>query len=132
MMKMGRPTVSIMTGIDGAKGSLRFMDHNRDDGHVCKVFARPIYFNGWTVSDGHKINGNFFEVDNNKDYLIAVWKFDNEKHYLVNLMTSKRFDTSRNASMCPRLDVMLRCFMSQIFLPGKVSKTINYTYPNNA
>lgn len=101
------PTVNIFAGLHGQDASLRF-----DEGGV----SRPS-LNGWSCHDN--------EVDNSDNFLVTVWKFTDGNCHFVNLF-SKRNWPANSSENWPRLDVMLRCFLSQIFIAQKVTKTATY------
>lgn len=125
---MGRPIVNIFAGTGDEDAEITF------DNLKQSTATLP---NGRRVHDPEELDVISNEVDNNgnvvfeqgDEYLIACWKFtDNEAHF-VNLITPKKRPV-RSDVKWPRLDVMLRCILSQIFIVNKVSKTINYITTN--
>jgi len=92
------PTVNIFAGLHGQDASLRF-----DEGGV----KRRKNLNGWGCHDN--------EVDGSDNFLIAVWKFTDGNCHFVNLFSKRNWPANSSESW-PRLDVMLRCFLSQIFI----------------
>ena len=113
------PTVNMFAGTGGEKASLRM------DGasFICERHAIERQdINGWWI-DTPKNDG--MEVDDKDNFLAAVWKFTDGNAKMVNLFSRK--DWPANASETwPRLDVMLKCFLSQIFIAQRVTKKNSY------
>lgn len=69
------------------------------------------------------------------NYLVAAWKFDDYSSRIVNLFSYREYcgpnNTKGSSVSYPRLDVMLRCFLSQIFIPKKTKKLHYYITTNN-
>lgn len=64
-----------------------------------------------------------------RNYLAAVWKFDDYKSRIVNLFSYKQYTKGNLKGKdldYPRLDVMLKCFLSQMFIPQKIKKAYPY------
>lgn len=101
------PTVNIFAGVGGQDASLRFSGSG----------LSRIDRNGWNCGDS--------EVDSKDNFLIAVWKFTDGNCHFVNLFSKRDWPANKDAAW-PRLDVMLRCFLSQIFIAQKVTKTATY------
>lgn len=101
------PTVNIFAGVNGQDASLRFDApgfHRRNR-------------NGWDCGSE--------EVDTKDNFLAAVWKFTDGNCHFVNLFSKRDWPANKSVAW-PRLDVMLRCFLSQIFIAQKVTKTATY------
>lgn len=69
------------------------------------------------------------------NWMIAVWKFTDGRGKFVNLASIGDFDNKefnyldRNSSEV-RLDIKLRCFLSQIFVPQKMTLSTSYITTN--
>ena len=113
------PTVNMFAGTGGQKGSLRFVSPYAGDtfGNADPFRRRSI--NGWDHDDEYR------EVDGSDNYLIAVWKCTDGNAHFVNLITQKQWPVDATEEW-PRLDVMLKCFMSQIFIAQKTTKKNSY------
>lgn len=64
-------------------------------------------------------------VDTEGDWLGAVWKMTDNQHEMVDLFTKRTWEASSNAKW-PRLDIMLRCFLSQIFIAQRTKRKLSY------
>lgn len=107
------PTVSIMTGIGGDYGSLWMKGASRRSGS---------YMGGWSCGKN--------EVDGGDNFMIAVWKFDNGYSRIVNLFSPRTWKAQSGIAW-PRLDVMLKCLLSQVFILQQVTKNGKYITTNN-
>lgn len=127
---MGRPTTNIFAGVHGEDAELCFdnltgssaivpgtVDHHVQDSTELDILS------------GSGENGGKFLDYQDDNYLVACWKFTDSEARFVNLITPKTRPV-RSDVKWPRLDVMLRCILSQIFIVNKVSKTVNYVTTN--
>lgn len=128
---MGRPITNIFAGIHGEDAELCFDDLKASTEVIPGT-------NGHHVQDGTELNmlsasgengGTFLDYQGD-NYLVACWKFTDSESRFVNLITPKTRPV-RSDVRWPRLDVMLRCILSQIFIVNKVSKSVNYVTTND-
>lgn len=108
------PTVSILAGQDGQDASLWVDSKNNNVKRVSR--------GGWSCGKN--------EVDGSDNFLAAVWKFSNGYSRMVNLFTPRTWKAQATETW-PRLDVMLKCFMSQIFIMQNVSKNGKFITTNS-
>lgn len=124
---MNRPMTNIFAGINGEAAELEFAGLDR----------RHVAANGFDFidTDDGEEGGHFLNYQSD-DYLVACWKFSDGETRFVNLATRKywssdsshSFHTSSNT--WPRLDVILRCLISQLFVVGWTTKQASYISPN--
>jgi hypothetical protein len=69
------------------------------------------------------------EVDGGDNFLVAVWKFTDGMSRFVNLWSARTWKANATESW-PRLDIMLRCFLSQIFVAQRTTKKEEYITTN--
>lgn len=72
------------------------------------------------------------EVDNEDNFLLATWKDRNGIPYVINLGSQKTSSNSISTSGIIRLEMMLKCFLSQMLVAKKSSKTVNFVGPNSS
>lgn len=115
------PTVNMMCGI-GARADLAFQRLQ----NLNLVIKRDNAGTGnWPRAEKEN------EVDKDADYIVAVWKFTDGVSRLVDLFSRRSWEASSSINW-PRLDVMLRCFMSQIFIAKRLTKTTSYITTNSS
>lgn len=116
---MGKPMTNIFVG-----------SYMGEDAEIC--FDR-LKKNTQSEITGGQINfvsgegenlGNFLDYQGG-NWMVACWKSVDGEAILVNLETPKTLPVKSNV-VWPRLDVMLRSILSQIFLVNNVNKTMNY------
>lgn len=139
--RMGNPTVNIFacSASEAQDGSLGLKTSHAQS----PTWKRWQGFKGWTCSD------NAAEIDNKDNWAAAVWKFTDGNCRLVNLFcqrtwplngeswTSSNYPGNGPSSLnspevrC-RIDRILRCVMSQLFIAKSVTKSASYvtTDPN--
>lgn len=114
---MGKPMTNIFGGINGEYSELTFSG------------------TGQTAA-GNSLWLNTTLVNQDDDYLIACWKFNDGDTRFVNLMSRKYGSSDETHPFAtrfnkwPRVDVMLRSILSQIFVVGWVTKGVDYILPN--
>lgn len=115
---MGKPMTNIFAG-----------SYMGEDAEICfKGLQRNtncglISYCDFPSSDGE--NGGHFLDYQGGNWMIACWKFTDGECRLVNLETPKDL-TAKSNVVWPRLDVMLRSILSQLFLVNNVDKTMTY------
>lgn len=72
------------------------------------------------------------EVDNEDNFLLATWKNKNGISYVINLGSQKTSSPSVNTSGIIRVEMMLKCFLSQMLVARRSSKTVNFVGPNSS
>lgn len=117
---MGKPMTNIFGGINGDQSELTFY--------------------GTMLTNAGGDNGFDFDgptlIDQDDHYLIACWKFNDGDTRFVNLMSRKYWSADPDHPFAtrfnkwPRVDVMLRSILSQIFVVGWVTKEADYISPN--
>ena len=75
---------------------------------------------------------NKSEVDSEDNFLLATWKDKDGIPYVINLGSQKTSSNSTNTSGIIRLEMMLKCFLSQMLVAKKSQKTINYVGPDSS
>jgi hypothetical protein len=100
---MGKPMTNIFAGSHGLEGRIYF----RGIGTVRSVQTGMRYPNSGEWDEGQ-------ELDDGDNFAIACWKFTDGETRLVNLLTSK-YAPVESTARWPRVDVMLRCILSQLF-----------------
>lgn len=119
---MGRPMTNIFSGDHGEDAELEFDGLRKNDSVVRGEDS--MYF----ISDDGENGGNYMDYQND-NFLIACWKFTDGDIRFVNLET-KRDIQAKSTQKWPRLDVMLKCILSQIFLVNRVTKKAEYVTTN--
>lgn len=131
---MGDPMTNIFAGDHGEDGELTF-NYLRENTHVLQTTGNtPPSPNEMDFISSDIDNGGNEICHQNDNYLIACWKFADGDTRFVNLATPRipwnnrtsKENFLKNATRWPRLDVMLRCILSQIFVVNKVNRTVNY------
>jgi hypothetical protein len=126
---MNNPMTNIFAGVRGDNAEIEFRRLLKRDNIKDNLGLRDddddFGLGGCVIIDGTDAD----------DYLIACWKFTDGNARFVNLITRKDgTDGSggvKNAkSEWPRVDVMLRCILSQLFVVDKISKSATYIAPN--
>lgn len=79
---------------------------------------------GWGTSEGYAQY-----IDDSDDWMVAVWKFSDGFSRFVNLFSKRTWKADVNQDW-PRVDIMLRCFLSQIFIAQKSTMTTEYKTTN--
>ena len=118
---MGNPMTNMMAGTGGDDAELAFGRLNRNNDVADQMHMISPHTAGG-ISDGY--GGNYLDYEDD-DYIIACWKFTDGDIRFVNLIT-KREAPVKSSAEWPRLDVMLRCLLSQLFLVNRVNKTVKY------
>lgn len=117
LASMGDGIIGIFGGNDCDHASLRY-GYNKNNG-------LPYSGGAWYKHDS--------EVDNEDDFLLATWKDKDGVPYVVNLGSQK---TSSNSVSTKegviRLEMMLKCFLSQMLVAKRSSKTVNFVGPNSS
>jgi hypothetical protein len=57
---------------------------------------------------------------------MGVWKRSDGDYALINMATKKQFNTTRK-----RIDLMLKCILSQLLIARNVSVDIKYVAPDS-
>lgn len=120
LTSMGEGVIGIFGGHDYDHGSLGY--ENVD------------YKSGGGAWYKHKFHGKS-EVDNEDNFLLATWKDRNGISYVINLGSQKTTSSNVNQSSSTgliRLEMMLKCFLSQMLVAKKSSRTINFVGPNSS
>lgn len=112
------PDVNILAGTDGQDASLRVLGTL-----FGPTVKRVKNFGGWIFDNNNEVTGQ-------DGFLIAAWKFDTGNVGMINLFSTKDWKAEAALSY-PRLDVMLKCFMSQVFIVQNVTKTGKYITTND-
>lgn len=110
---MGNGTIGIMAGCDGDNASYR------------------VHCNG---AGTYAWYGKEKEIDSEDNFLIAVWRCIDGNHYVINL-ASQKTDVTKHpvpSGKRARVDLMLRCFLSQMLIAKRVTENIYYVGPNMA
>lgn len=126
---MSNPMTNIFSGIRGQEAELCF-DGTED-------WRNDTPDDGWEqLGQGGESDGLFLN-EQSDNYLIACWKFTDGDTKFVNMITprSPRNGTSQEdfvtkRAAWPRLDVIMRCILSQIFVVNKINKTAEYIIPD--
>lgn len=129
MNNMGGGTVGIMAGCKGDDGSFRVDNGaNRGGNHYA--------WNDLAVWQGNSNdqnldylyfdNGKGGEIDDGDNFLMGVWKRSDGDYALINMATKKQFNTTRK-----RIDLMLKCILSQLLIARNVSVDIKYVAPDS-
>ena len=116
---MHDPMTNMFTGISGEDSEITF--HNMHGQGECAFDDQERGFISHNVNEG----GNNIRYQSG-DYLIACWKFVDGTTHLVNLMSRRTQDKPDASMKWPRLDVMLRCILSQLFTVNRVTKNAEY------
>ena len=115
---MGKPMTNIFVGAHGLEGRLYFKTMGMDS----TIQSGMGYPNSGEWDEGQ-------ELDDGDNFAIACWKFTDGETRLVNLLTSKYAPVDSSARW-PRVDVMLRCILSQLFTVRQVEKVMQYITTN--
>lgn len=119
MEHMNLPMVSIFAGCDGDQASYSPDDLVKDPNN--RYYGRREVA-GWYCSDD--------EIDGTDNFLMTVWKQSDNKYRFCTL-ASQRTYSSNSKGRLVRLDYMLRCLLSQIFVKQAFKETIHYVTVNN-
>ena len=112
MANMGNGTIGILAGYDGQEASYRVKDTTYGAG-------------AWYRKD--------HEVDDEDNFLLAVWKDINGYPRVINLGSRKTDSTTvSSTSTRLRLDRMLYCFLSQLLVVQRGTKDVNIVGPDSA
>lgn len=112
---MGSPLTNIFTGINGDQAEIEFRDLKKQN--TTK--------SGLNMTDDDDDVGGEVIMDQSDNYLIACWKFTDGDIRFVNLIT-RRDATTDGSAEWPRLDIMMRCILSQIFIVNRTTRTTKY------
>lgn len=125
---MGRPMTNIFSGNHGEDAEIEFdaLYENKSDAGRGYIVGASEEMN---FLSPHGDNGQYLDYQGD-DYLIACWKFTDGDVRFVNL-TTPRAIPAKSTLRWPRLDVMLRCILSQIFIVNNVTKKTEYVTTNN-
>ena len=115
---MGKPMTNIFVGAHGLEGRIYFKGLGVDR----TIQSGMRYPNSGEWDEGQ-------ELDDGDNFAIACWKFTDGETRLVNLVTSKSAPVD-STSRWPRVDVMLRCILSQLFTVRQVNKVMEYITTN--
>lgn len=122
MEHMELPMVSIFAGCDGDEASYSprgfIQDKLENDSYG---YLHRINVAGWNCSNN--------EIDGTDNFLIAVWKQSDNKYRFCDLASQRKY--SSNTGKLVRLDYMLRCLLSQIFVKQHYKETLRYISINN-
>lgn len=119
---MGRPMTNIFSGDHGEDAELVF-NSLRENSAVASGA------NSMDFISSHTENGGQFLDWQGDNYLIACWKFTDGDSRFVNLLT-KRNIPAKSTLRWPRLDVILKCILSQIFIVNRIQKKTEYVTTN--
>lgn len=116
LTSMGEGTIGIFGGHDCDHASL-FYGYSKDSG-------LPYNSGAWYRSKS--------EVDNEDNFLLATWKDKEGVPHVINLGSQKTSSNSIDTSGIIRLEMMLKCFLSQMLVAKRSSRTINFVGPNSS
>ena len=117
---MGKPMTNILVGVHGDQSEIEWGSLKRESS-ISNDLGFP--------SDEDDEGGNTL-AEQSDNWMVACWKFTDGDTRLVNLATPKNRPVDSSVKW-PRLDVMLRCILSQIFIVNRISRTINYITTNS-
>lgn len=119
---MGRPLTNIFSGNHGEDAELCF-DNLREN-------TTATTSDKLNIISGSGENGGQFIDYQGDNYLVACWKFTDGDSRFVNLVT-RRDVPAKSSIAWPRLDVMLKCILSQIFIVNRIQKSVDYITTND-
>ena len=108
---------NMLTGVNGEESELTFEDLHGQDGHFEGDDRN--FISHKTTNDGNIIKWQ------SEDYLVACWKFTDGTLKFVNQL-SKRSDPVDATRKWPRLDVIMKCILSQLFVVNSITKSVSY------
>lgn len=112
LANMGNGTVGIFAGYDGDSASYRVEGTEYSTG-------------AWFTKSN--------EVDNEDNFLLATWKDTSGNPHIINLGSRKTESTNvSSSSTLIRLDLMLNCFLSQMLVVKRSSRSVNFVGPNSS
>lgn len=137
---MNDPMTNIFSGDYGEDASLAFRGIYRNGiNWTGNGAASNNPAEGWNVGSEAEDDGvGQILQDQGDNFLIACWKFTDNSSRFVNLISTRKpgHDSITNAQHTnsnykwPRLDIVLRCILSQIFVVNRVAKTASYVTPD--
>lgn len=116
LTSMGEGIIGIFGGCDCDLASL-YYGYNKNRG-------LPYGGGAWYKHDS--------EVDNEDNFLLATWKNRDGIPYVINLGSQKTSSNSTSTKGIIRLEMMLKCFLSQMLVAKRSSRTINFVGPNSS
>ena len=134
---MNNPMTSIFGGDHGEDAELTF-DNLRENNYVLSNGHTPMATNEMDFISSETDNGGNEICHQDDNFLLACWRFTDGDTRFVNLGTPRvpwNSNTSKenflkSTTRWPRLDVILRCILSQIFVVNRVTKSAFYVAPN--
>ena len=112
---MGSPLTNIFTGINGDQAEIEFRGLRKQENTKVSL----------NMTDDDEDVGGEVIMDQSDNYLIACWKFTDGDIRFVNLITRRDAPTDGSVDW-PRLDIMMRCILSQIFIVNRTTSTAKY------
>ena len=119
MEHMNLPMVSIFAGCNGDQASYSPDDILFDPNG--RAYGRRNVA-GWYCGDD--------EIDGTDNFLMTVWKQSDNRYRFCTLASQRKY-ASNNSGRLIRLDYMLRCLLSQLFVKQAYKETIHYVTVNN-
>lgn len=130
---MGNPMTNIFSGEHGEEAELCFENTSRNWTQSSDESSSLHCWNGWNMLKEGGEKGGLFLNKQSDNYLVACWKFTDGNTHFVNLMTPRmprvnmtQEDFLKSTTKWPRLDVIMRCLLSQIFVVNRI--TLSYEY----
>lgn len=117
MEYMGLPMVSIFAGCNGQEA--RYSPSS--NAFTVNNYYRNPNLLGWNSSDN--------EIDTGDNWLMAIWK-QTDNRYTFTCLASQRVYQSTSGQLI-RLDYMLRCLLSQLFVKQMFKETVYFIAINN-
>lgn len=111
LASMGDGIIGIFGGHDCDDASLKYSGLSYNSG-------------AWYTSNG--------EIDSEDNFLLATWKDKEGTPYIINLGSQKTSSGDTNTASIIRLEMMIKCFLSQMLVAKQDARTANYVGPNSS